>query len=247
MDFGDISRQADLWPYQQVAAVIAADIRSGKLAPGKRLPSQEHLAQMAGVSKSVVQNALAILQDEGLVYAVPRLGVFVAPLRDLRGLKPPHLGQDLLRSADEHPYARNGTACLYHALEERVRGHLAPELGGELGGGQGNTGRFHRSKVTRTCRFATESAKAAQAPYGTLPPSLPPWITVRESDRRGADLPAARRCSYVRTRRLRQSATARRTLPALGCPLALTARVLDPESSAALGFRQRQGRAGAAG
>ena len=202
---------------------------------------------LTGASRWTVRHAAELLRDKGLIETIPHMGSFVTRREPLRRPKPPHLGQDLLRSADEHPYARNGTACLYHALEERVRGHLAPELGGELGGGQGNTGRFHRSKVTRTCRFATESAKAAQAPYGTLPPSLPPWITVRESDRRGADLPAARRCSYVRTRRLRQSATARRTLPALGCPLALTARVLDPESSAALGFRQRQGRAGAAG
>ena len=79
MDFSDISRQADLWPYQQVAAVIAADIRSGKLAPRQRLPALVRIAQTAGVSKSVVQNAMAVLHEEGLVYSVPRLGVFVSP------------------------------------------------------------------------------------------------------------------------------------------------------------------------
>ena len=79
MDFsGDTWRRADLWPYQQVAAVIAAAIRSGDLAPGQRLPAQQRIAQMAGVSKSVVQNALAVLADQGLVYAVDRLGTFVA-------------------------------------------------------------------------------------------------------------------------------------------------------------------------
>jgi GntR family transcriptional regulator len=78
MDFGSIDRQGYLWPYQQVAAVIASAIESGELAPGQRLPAQQRLAQMAGVSKSTVQNALAVLHAQGLVTSVPRLGIFVA-------------------------------------------------------------------------------------------------------------------------------------------------------------------------
>lgn len=81
MNFGEIDRQGYLWPYQQVAAVIAEAIASGELAPGKRLPSQERLAQMAGVSKSAVQNALAVLREQGLVITVPRLGTFAAERR----------------------------------------------------------------------------------------------------------------------------------------------------------------------
>jgi GntR family transcriptional regulator len=78
MDFsGDSWERPDLWPYQKVAAVIAGAIESGELPPGQRLPSQQHLAQMAGVSKTAVQNALAVLHDQGLVRSVPRLGVFV--------------------------------------------------------------------------------------------------------------------------------------------------------------------------
>lgn len=79
MDFsGDAWRRPDLWPYQQVAAVIRAAIESGELAPGDRLPAQPRLAQEAGVAKTVVQNALAVLKSEGLVYSVARLGTFVA-------------------------------------------------------------------------------------------------------------------------------------------------------------------------
>ena len=79
MDFSDITRQADLWPYQQVARVITEAVRSGELAPGQRLPAQQRLAQEAGVSKSVIQNALALLREEGILYSVPRLGYFVTP------------------------------------------------------------------------------------------------------------------------------------------------------------------------
>lgn len=79
MDFsGDSWRRPDLWPYQQVAAVIEEAIRVGELVPGQKLPSQQRIAQMAGVSKTAAQNALAALKDQGLVYSVDRLGTFVA-------------------------------------------------------------------------------------------------------------------------------------------------------------------------
>jgi DNA-binding GntR family transcriptional regulator len=77
VDFSGVSRLGWTWPYEQVAAVIAEAIHSGELAPGQRLPSQAHLAQMAGVSKPTVQNALALLRDEGMVRTIPRLGTFV--------------------------------------------------------------------------------------------------------------------------------------------------------------------------
>lgn len=67
-----------LWPYERVAADIRAAIRAGELKPGEQLPPQPRLAQMAGVSKSVVQGALALLAEEGLVYARPKRGTFVA-------------------------------------------------------------------------------------------------------------------------------------------------------------------------
>jgi GntR family transcriptional regulator len=78
MDFGDVTQQGRMWPYQGLAAAIRDAIRSGELPPGQRLPAQQRLAQMAGVSKSAVQNALAVLRDEGLIQTVPRLGTFVA-------------------------------------------------------------------------------------------------------------------------------------------------------------------------
>jgi DNA-binding GntR family transcriptional regulator len=79
VEFGDIDRQGWTWPYEQVAAVIAAAIESGELPRGKRLPSQERLAQMAGVSKRTVQNALAVLKEQGTVHARPGLGTFAGP------------------------------------------------------------------------------------------------------------------------------------------------------------------------
>lgn len=78
MDFSHIDRQGWTWPFEQVAEVIAGAIESGELAPGQRLPSQERLAQMAGVSKTVVRNAVKLLHEQGKIVTRPRPGTFVA-------------------------------------------------------------------------------------------------------------------------------------------------------------------------
>lgn len=71
------------WPYGRVVRRIKDAIAAGEYAPGSKLPTQYQLAKIDGVSKSTVQNALAVLRDEGLVYSVDRLGSFVSPPGDL--------------------------------------------------------------------------------------------------------------------------------------------------------------------
>lgn len=70
------------WPYERTARYITDRISSGELPRGQRLPSQERLAQMAGVSKDTVQNALALLKEQGIVHARPGLGTFIGPPPD---------------------------------------------------------------------------------------------------------------------------------------------------------------------
>lgn len=66
------------WPYERAARWIEDAISSGEILRGERLPSQDRLAQMAGVSKTAVRNALALLREQGKIQTVPRLGTFVA-------------------------------------------------------------------------------------------------------------------------------------------------------------------------
>jgi DNA-binding GntR family transcriptional regulator len=56
---------------------IRAQIASGELAPGAKLPSTSQLRQEHGVSEMVVRNAMIALKAEGLVYGVPGVGVYV--------------------------------------------------------------------------------------------------------------------------------------------------------------------------
>ena len=64
--------------YEQVAAILEAEIRSGALGPGDRLPGERDLAQRLGVSRATVREALGALQIAGLVETRHGAGSFVA-------------------------------------------------------------------------------------------------------------------------------------------------------------------------
>jgi DNA-binding transcriptional regulator YhcF (GntR family) len=65
-------------PYLQIAAALRERIRSGELRPGGRLPSTRALTRDHGVALATATRALAVLRDEGMVTAVPRVGTLVA-------------------------------------------------------------------------------------------------------------------------------------------------------------------------
>lgn len=62
----------------EVVDRIAAEIRSGRLEPGARLPTEQELMAAMGVSRTVVREAVAALRAEGLVVTRQGLGAFVA-------------------------------------------------------------------------------------------------------------------------------------------------------------------------
>ena len=57
---------------------IAQEIRSGRLPPGAKLPTEHELMEALGVSRTVVREAVAALRAEGLVVSRQGAGVFVA-------------------------------------------------------------------------------------------------------------------------------------------------------------------------
>jgi DNA-binding FadR family transcriptional regulator len=58
---------------------LAEQIRSGKLAPGARMPTEQALTRAARVSRTVVREAVAALRAEGLVTTHQGVGAFVTP------------------------------------------------------------------------------------------------------------------------------------------------------------------------
>src|SRR3954469_4219910 len=57
---------------------LEAQIRSGELPPGSKMPSQKDLAESASVSRTVVREAVARLTAQGLTSSRQGSGVFVA-------------------------------------------------------------------------------------------------------------------------------------------------------------------------
>jgi GntR family transcriptional regulator, transcriptional repressor for pyruvate dehydrogenase complex len=59
---------------------LAEQIKSGNLAPGERLPTEQELTRAAKVSRTVVREAVAALRAEGLVITRQGVGAFVSAM-----------------------------------------------------------------------------------------------------------------------------------------------------------------------
>ena len=66
--------------YLSLANHLEADILSGKLAPGTRLPPQRELADYLGINFTTVTRAYDLCRERSLIYGVTGRGSFVASL-----------------------------------------------------------------------------------------------------------------------------------------------------------------------
>jgi GntR family transcriptional repressor for pyruvate dehydrogenase complex len=64
--------------YEKIAVHIEELVSSGKLQPGDRLPAERELAEVLGVGRGVVREAVKLLAERGLVIVSPGRGTFVA-------------------------------------------------------------------------------------------------------------------------------------------------------------------------
>src|SRR5882672_6066924 len=78
--------------------LLAAEITSGKLAPGARLPTEQEMMASFGVSRTVIREAVSALRSEGLVLTRQGVGAFVAS--DVKG-RPFRIDPDGLKSLQE--------------------------------------------------------------------------------------------------------------------------------------------------
>ncbi|MFM9611652.1 MULTISPECIES: GntR family transcriptional regulator [Streptomyces] len=78
----EIDPRAPEPPYRQIAADLAAEIKSGELAPGRPLPSEKELTERYGVARNTARSALTVLRDQGLIYTVPSRGSYVVEPAD---------------------------------------------------------------------------------------------------------------------------------------------------------------------
>jgi GntR family transcriptional regulator len=120
--------------HQEVASALAAEIRSGRVRRGSRLPSEMALARRFAVSRATVRSALADLSDAGLIATRNGKGSFVlfdgrpldcprgwAAALDGHGVRTCARVLRLVRVRDEELAARVGAESPEFVLVERVR------------------------------------------------------------------------------------------------------------------------------
>ncbi|MFI6603808.1 GntR family transcriptional regulator [Nonomuraea sp. NPDC050536] len=73
-----LDRSDDRPLYQQLADVLRAEIKRGRLRPGQKLRSAKDLADEYGVGVNTVEGALGVLSGEGRIRREQRVGAFVA-------------------------------------------------------------------------------------------------------------------------------------------------------------------------
>ena len=72
-----LERGGGLAAWRQIADAIEADIRSGRLAPGAKIPAEAQLAERFGVNRHTVRRGIGSLAQRGLVRATQGSGTFV--------------------------------------------------------------------------------------------------------------------------------------------------------------------------
>jgi GntR family transcriptional regulator len=64
--------------YIQIAEALLAQIQSGELAPGDRLPPEREFSESLGVTRMTLRQALRVLESQGLLVRKQGVGTFVA-------------------------------------------------------------------------------------------------------------------------------------------------------------------------
>ncbi|MGH3503671.1 MAG: GntR family transcriptional regulator [Nocardioidaceae bacterium] len=63
--------------YRRIAAELRESIRTGSVAQGERLPTEQELGERYDVSRNTVRLALGMLANEGMITSTPGRGTFV--------------------------------------------------------------------------------------------------------------------------------------------------------------------------
>ncbi|MFD8529472.1 GntR family transcriptional regulator [Streptosporangium canum] len=66
------------WPFEEVAAAVAEDIKKGDYEPDQVLLSETEMMEKYDVAKKTVRAAVALLREQGWAYTVPAIGTFVS-------------------------------------------------------------------------------------------------------------------------------------------------------------------------
>jgi GntR family transcriptional regulator len=125
---------------------IAAAIRAGALRPGSLVPTESELGLLMGVSRTVVREAVMLLEEDGLVRSRRGVGRFVAD-------RVPHTGLERLRPLEEVLTDAGGEAdaggIVLRRTERSLQPSAAPFVAEGLGIGADDPSWFTESVLLR--------------------------------------------------------------------------------------------------
>ena len=96
--------------YESIVERIKRDIALGIISEGERLPSCRDFAVQMGVNPNTVQRAYATLEAQGIIYTMPKKGVYA------RGKEP----SDALKEAEEQLRRIKAAGVTREQLDEMV-------------------------------------------------------------------------------------------------------------------------------
>lgn len=107
-------------PYEQVASSLGAAIRTRKLSPGDKIPSQKELTEAYGFARATIQRALRELEDEGLIVSRKGSGVYVRNRTERPAGLRPYVEQAFSSQNVSIDFAGFSSETLHGALQEPV-------------------------------------------------------------------------------------------------------------------------------
>lgn len=118
--------------YEALYRCIRADILSGVLQPGEKLPSKRALAANLKVSKITVEGAYDQLLEEGYIRAREKVGYFVEAVERSQAEAPPRPGLPEQSSAPEFDLTGNGPSQFPFSVWSKLQREVMLDLGEKL-------------------------------------------------------------------------------------------------------------------
>lgn len=119
--------------YEEIANDLRAAIQRGDYREGDRLPGENAIMKGYDVARMTARDALAVLRHEGLAYARPGAGVFVAPRS--RIVRDSSRRYSRARAGDGSPFRSDAGQAGQHGDWEHAsqRTPASPEIARRLG------------------------------------------------------------------------------------------------------------------
>ena len=119
-----INKDSFIPQYHQLKSIVLNQIKSGRLKPGDKIPSESQLCKEYNISKITTGKAISELSAEGLLYRIQGKGTFVATKnpRQKTGLigilacelDKPYIWGEVARAVEEEVYQIGGSLLLGH-------------------------------------------------------------------------------------------------------------------------------------